>query len=694
MNTNRACVKHTVFFLIVSLLFSPLFVAASPVDRLDTRVDRAPLVDHSIRAARSEAAYSTDEIIVKYENESRPHRVRTNGRAVADVLAEQAADPNVEYAEPNYIMHAHAVPNDPYYDPYQWHFDNDTYGGVHAEAAWDITTGEGVIVAVIDTGVAYENYGNGFNRYSQAPDLAGTNFVPGYDFVNNDSHPNDDAGHGTHVAGTIAGTSNNSEGVAGLAYGASIMPIKVLDSRGSGSYADVADGVRFAADNGANVINLSLGGPVGTSYLEDALRYAHEKGVTIVASSGNENSSSVSYPAAYNDYVIAVGATRLDEERAPYSNRGSALDIVAPGGDTSVDQNGDGYGDGVLQQTFGSNRNQFGYYFYQGTSMAAPHAAAAAALVIASGKATTPAEVQTLLQNTAEDLGAAGRDNTFGYGLIDLEAALSGVTPTPDPEPQPDPNPTPNPEPTPNQSPIANAGPDQTRTDTDDNGFESVTLSGASSTDPDGSITTYDWYEGTSLLGSGETFNTTLAVGVHTIELIVTDDQNATSSDSVVFTIEAGTPPPPPPVNSTLFSDSFESGLTAWTQGEQLDWKDSGRQSSAGDQSAEVDGRAVDSQLISPLIATGGSNVVISFDWFIERSLDAGEYLAMDISTDGGATWAPYRTLRAKIDTQDVWHAESITLSGAASVQLRFRGTMSSAVEDAYVDNVIVETTS
>jgi serine protease len=364
--------------------------------RIDQRLNRG-----GVRAVQ----HRNDEIIVKFTGSKQHTRVRTGGRDVEVVLAEYRNRADIEYAEPNYIAYAFGVPNDPYYQ-YQWNFDNDTYGGVQAEAAWGVTSGAGVTVAVLDTGIAYEDYNQSAqNRYYQAPDLADTNFVGGYDFVDNDTHANDTNGHGTHVAGTIAGATNNSLGVAGLASGATIMPVKVLGQNGAGSYADITDGIIFAADNGADVINLSLGGSASASYLEDALRYAYDKGVTIVAAAGNDGSEIVSYPAAYDAYVIAVGATRFDETLASYSNYGTALDIVAPGGDTSVDQNGDGYVDGILQQTFGTRTNSFSYYFYQGTSMATPHVAAAAALVIASGNAAVPSEVRSVLESTADDLG-------------------------------------------------------------------------------------------------------------------------------------------------------------------------------------------------------------------------------------------------------------------------------------------------
>ncbi len=348
-------------------------------------------------------------------------------KTVEQMVAIYSKNPHVEYAEPNYLLHAAFTPNDPFYS-YQWHLDNGRYGGIGMEAAWDLEPTGGnsnVIVAVVDTGVAYEDYGS----YKQAPDLAQTSFKQGYDFINNDSHPNDDNGHGTHVTGTVAQSANNSLGVAGVAFGTSIMPVKVLDQNGSGSTSAVAKGIYFAADNGAHVINLSLGSTFGSTTLKNACSYAYQKGVTLVCAAGNNNSSRSFYPAAYNDYCIAVGATRYDETRAYYSNYGSYLDLVAPGGDVRVDQNGDGYGDGVFQQTFSSgNPTDFGYWFYQGTSMASPHVAGVAALLIASG-VTGPNNIREALESTAKDLGAAGWDQYYGWGRVDAEAALLASQP-------------------------------------------------------------------------------------------------------------------------------------------------------------------------------------------------------------------------------------------------------------------------
>ena len=331
-------------------------------------------------------------------------------------------EPDVEYAELNYYAYAFFVPDDPYYY-LQWHL-YETYAGINIEPAWDITTGDpNVIIAVLDTGVAYENF-RGFQR---APDLANTRFVPGYNFIRNNAHANDDDGHGTHITGTIAQSTNNGLDVAGIAFNCSIMPVKVLSRRGEAPYTTIADGIYFAADNGADVINLSLGGPSHSVTLRDAVAYAYGKGVTIVCAAGNEyeEGNPTMYPAAYDDFCIAVGATRYDQTRAYYSTTGSYLDLTAPGGDLNVDQNGDGYYDGILQQTFGSSPRDWDYlWFYQGTSMAAPHVSGIAALLISTG-VTGPDAIREALQNSARDLGPDGWDEEYGWGLVDAYAALN-----------------------------------------------------------------------------------------------------------------------------------------------------------------------------------------------------------------------------------------------------------------------------
>ena len=346
------------------------------------------------------------------------------GETVEDMVNTYNELPNVEYAEPNYVVHAHMVPNDPGYQ-YQWHFDNDEYGGINMECAWNMSTGTDVVVAVLDTGVAYENY----NEYCEAPDLKGTTFVQGYDFINMDAHPNDDHYHGTHVTGTVAQTTNNGTCVAGVAFGCKIMPVKVLDETGSGTHFNVSKGIYYATDNDTDVISMSLAGPDTSATLEDAVAYAYNNNVTVIACAGNnyEEGNLPQYPAAYDDYVIAVGATIYNETRADYSNTGAYLDLVAPGGDLSLDQNNDGQPDGVLQQTFvrGYPCN-FSYFWAPGTSMATPHVSGVAALLIANG-VTGPDNVREILESTAEDKGTPGWDEEYGWGILDACAALQSL---------------------------------------------------------------------------------------------------------------------------------------------------------------------------------------------------------------------------------------------------------------------------
>ncbi len=352
---------------------------------------------------------------------------------VADALNE---DPTVEYAEPNFLagittkpvyVPAPLTPNDPYFG-FQWNFEN-----INLPAAWDLATnrGQGVTVAIVDTGVDFNT-----------PDLANTQQVAGYDFFNGDEDPTDDQGHGTHVAGTVAQSTNNDLGVAGVAYQAQLMPVKVLGANGQGGYDQIIQGIIYAVDQGADVINLSLAGRGSSRALQEAVAYARQNGVVVVAAAGNSNGP-VEFPAAYDDDVIAVGSTRFDNARAPYSNFGGEVDIAAPGGDTSVDQNGDGYADGILQHTFKTVGEDYTYLFFEGTSMASPHVAGVAALMLGQNPDLSPEDVEDILTRTARDIGAADQ---FGAGLLQADAAVReaegdvGVgdetaTPTPTAEP-------------------------------------------------------------------------------------------------------------------------------------------------------------------------------------------------------------------------------------------------------------------
>ncbi len=305
----------------------------------------------------------------------------------------------------NYVVKAVATPNDPYYSSYQWNFP-----AIQAESGWESSTGldsqgNPVVVAVLDTGLNP----NGIDKVNVCPDS-------GYDAVSKDNDPFDGHFHGTHVSGTIAQKTSNGIGAAGLAYGACIMPVKVLDDTGSGNSADLADGIAYAHQNGARVINMSLG--FGSASLQqfvntdtyDALN-AVPSNVVIVAASGNEGATnSVSYPASH-PAVISVGAIDSALNIASFSNQGSNLDLVAPGVS-------------ILQEAY---YGSWGYWLSSGTSMASPHVAAAAALLIAKDETLNRSEVKTLLTSTALDLGQAGFDNTYGEGLIQVADALDAI---------------------------------------------------------------------------------------------------------------------------------------------------------------------------------------------------------------------------------------------------------------------------
>jgi serine protease len=371
------------------------------------------------------------------------------------------SQPDVEYAQPRYVVHARFRPNDPLYAQ-QWNFPL-----LDMERAWDINPGatSSITVAILDTGVAYRSGLIRFDTtspisqaflpgtssidvpFAAAPELgASDRFVAPRDFIWNDTSPLDLEGHGTHVAGTLGQLTNNSVGVAGMAFNVRIMPVKVIAGlwdvilgTPEGSDDSVAQGIRYAVDNGAKVLNLSIGrtGPA-SPVMRDALIYAVSRGAFVAVAAGNDflAGNPLQRPADVGpeiEGVVTVGAIARTQQRARYSSTGSYVEIAAPGGDIFASS----VTGGILQQTFdfdfvftdpvrAPRFDVFTYAFAQGTSMATPHVAGFAALLMQQG-ITDPAAIEAIMKRYATDLGPAGRDDEYGSGLINPRAALRGM---------------------------------------------------------------------------------------------------------------------------------------------------------------------------------------------------------------------------------------------------------------------------
>ncbi|MGK5678063.1 S8 family peptidase [Actinoplanes sp. URMC 104] len=361
----------------------------------------------------------------------------TKAKAASAVKAGQTAD-NAVGVEIDAIATATEVPaGTDAYRSQQWDFSK-----ISVSAAWPKSTGAGVVVAVLDTGVDAKH-----------PDLA-ANLVSGYDAVADTAGvATDGNGHGTHVAGTIAAATGNGVGVSGIAPDTKIMPVRVLGADGSGYMSDTAEGIIWAADHGANVINMSLGSGSKVTAVSNAISYARSKGVVVVAAAGNERAqgSPTSYPAA-DAGVIGVAATDSSDKVAGYSNAGSYVDVAAPGS-------------GILSTYPTALGGKTGYATMSGTSMASPHVAAVAALLKAYNRNLTPDQVESALESSAVDLGTAGRDNDFGYGRIDAVAALGAVqTGSPSPAASKTTSAVPSPSASTTTSPTASPAPSRTTT--------------------------------------------------------------------------------------------------------------------------------------------------------------------------------------------------------------------------------------
>lgn len=336
-------------------------------------------------------------------------------KSIGELMQEFRGRSEVEYVEPNYVAKKFLTPNDTLFSK-QWHLPK-----ISAPQAWDITQGGFGPIAVIDTGIA--------NNQS---DLSGS-LIEGFNYVSDSTDTNDDNGHGTHVAGIIAASSNNANGIASIGFRGAIMPVKVLDSAGSGNYGDVASGIVYATDNGAKIINLSLGGSSSSSTMTNAVNYALSRGVVVVASAGNNANNVPTYPAAIPG-VIAVSASGQDDNLASFSSYGSNVYVSAPG--VSIIST---YLDG-------------GYATMSGTSMAAPVVSGLIGLALSKGS-TTPSTVVADLKTTSDKIGpypydANGWNQYFGYGRINAYKLVGIPAPAPAPAPAPEPTTEPSPTPT------------------------------------------------------------------------------------------------------------------------------------------------------------------------------------------------------------------------------------------------------
>ncbi|WP_435359268.1 S8 family serine peptidase [Haloarchaeobius sp. DFWS5] len=417
---------------------------------------------------------------------------QASAQANSAVASAMKNKPGVKYVEKNTTHHALATPNDPdfgdQYAPQQ----------VRAPSAWDTTLGDSsVTIAVVDQGVMYDH-----------PDLSAQfGSDKGQDFVDSDSDPYPDSMadeyHGTHVAGIAAGTTGNNEGIAGMSN-SSLLSGRALSEEGSGSTADIADAVEWAADQGADIVNMSLGGGGYTNTMKNAVSYAANNGVTIICASGNDGASSVSYPAAY-DECIAVGAVDENENLASFSNYGSKQGVVAPGVD--------------ILSAWTENVSQYGGYYNKisGTSMACPAAAGVAALGLAANPSWSNTQLRSKLKETAVDIGLSS--NQQGSGRVDalnlVNAGGGGGG---------------------NSSPTVDISASSATITVGDD----VTFDGTGSSDSDGSISSYSWNFGDGATASGSTATHAYAsAGDYTVSLTVTDDDGASSSDTVSVTVES-----------------------------------------------------------------------------------------------------------------------------------------------------------
>jgi uncharacterized repeat protein (TIGR02543 family) len=382
------------------LAFALYLLAFSPAAAAESRFVPGRILVKT-KAGLSEARFARKLSAHRAVKRQSPQRAGAYIVTVAETDAEAAlaalqTDPEIEFAERDYIAEAAYVPNDPYVaSGAEWHLAQ-----IDAGLAWNYTVGlDTTVVAILDSGVNVAH-----------PDLDGQ-FLPGFDFVNCDADPADDFGHGTAVSGMVIAAGNNGLGVAGVAFGARALPVKVMDSSGFAVYSCIAQGIRYAVDQGARVINLSLVGNTPSQTLQDAIDYAWSNNVVVVAAAGNNASAVPKYPAACN-HVVAVSATDADDSLAPFSNYGSHLSLAAPGDGIWTTQ-------ADLSRPYGS---------WRGTSLASPIVAGVAALVASANPSLSNAQIVSILEQTADDLGSLGYDVLFGYGRVNASSAVAAAS--------------------------------------------------------------------------------------------------------------------------------------------------------------------------------------------------------------------------------------------------------------------------
>lgn len=404
-----------------------------------------PVKKDSIRSRKNRQQYATNEVLVKFQPSLSEKEIENlievyqsqkmkkiqklnvykiqipEHYTVEEMVYAFERNPDVEYAEPNYFVYITVSPNDTLFEEqYALYNTGQDIGvpgsptGTHradikAPEGWEETKGsEATVIAILDTGIDLLH-----------PDLQNKVLSGGRDFVNDDFDATDDNWHGTHVAGIAAADTNNNEGIAGVAWNCKLLPVKVLDEEGWGDFFDIAAGIIWATDNGADVINMSFGGgapePERDRALREALSYAKNAGVVLVASAGNEDDF-VYYPAAYDEYCLAVAATDYNDERPDWSNPGTEVDVAAPG-------------ERIIScaPTWFWGPGSFPYGYAGGTSQAAPHVAGLAALIKDLKPWLQPDEIMDIIRYSAEDVNSGsypGVDEFIGYGRINMEIAL------------------------------------------------------------------------------------------------------------------------------------------------------------------------------------------------------------------------------------------------------------------------------